>query len=52
MDPVKVASVTEWPTPMTWKEVQSFLSFANFYRWFIEGFSHHAKALFKLTKKD
>jgi RNase H-like domain found in reverse transcriptase len=52
MDPVKVAGVTEWPTPTTKKEVQSFLGFANFYRCFIEGFSHHVKPLFKLTKKD
>ena len=52
MDPVKVASVTEWPTPSQQKEVQSFLGFANFYCRFIEGFSHHAKALFELTKKD
>lgn len=52
MDLVKVAGVTEWPTPTTKKEVQSFLGFANFYRHFIEGFSHHAKPLFELTKKD
>jgi RNase H-like domain found in reverse transcriptase/Reverse transcriptase (RNA-dependent DNA polymerase) len=52
MDPVKVAGVTEWPTPTTKKEVQSFLGFANFYRRFIEGFLHHAKPLFELTKKD
>jgi hypothetical protein len=29
-----------------------FLGFANFYRHFIEGFSHHVKPLFELTKKD
>jgi hypothetical protein len=52
MDPVKVAGVTEWPTPTTKKEVQSFLGFANFYRCFIKEFSHHVKPLFKLTKKD
>jgi hypothetical protein len=52
MDPVKVAGVTEWPTPKLKKEVQSFLGFMNFYRCFIEGFSHHAKPLFELTKKD
>jgi hypothetical protein len=52
MDPVKVAGVTEWPTLKSKKEVQSFLGFANFYHHFIEGFSHHAKLLFKLTKKD
>jgi RNase H-like domain found in reverse transcriptase len=28
------------------------LGFANFYRRFIEGFSHHAKPLFELMKKD
>jgi hypothetical protein len=41
MDPIKVAGVTEWPTPMMKREVQSFLGFANFYHRFIEGFSHH-----------
>ena len=52
MDPVKVAGVTEWPTPTNRKEVQLFLRFVNFYHRFIEGFSHHAKPLFELTKKD
>ena len=52
MDPVKVAGVAEWPLPTRKKEVQSFLGFANFYRRFIEGFSHHARPLFDLTKKD
>jgi hypothetical protein len=52
MDPVKVAGVTEWPTLTKKKEVQSFLGFANFYHQFIEGFLHHVKPLFKLTKKD
>jgi transposase InsO family protein len=52
MDPVKVAGVTEWPTPKSKKELQSFLGFANFYRRFIAGFSHHARPLFDLTKKD
>ena len=52
MDPVKVACVVDWPTLTKKKEVQSFLGFTNFYRGFIEGFLHHAKPLFKLTKKD
>src|SRR6202789_4674708 len=52
MDPVKVAGVTEWPTPTSRKEGQSFLGFANFYRRFIEVSSTHAKPLFELTKKD
>ena len=52
MDPVKVSGVMDWPTPTNWKEVQAFLGFENFYCWFIEGFLHHARPLFKLTKKD
>jgi hypothetical protein len=52
MDPVKVAGVAEWPKPTNKKEVQSFLGFANFYRQFIANFSHHARPLFDLTKKD
>lgn len=52
MDLVKVAGVSEWPIPMMWKEVQSFLGFVNFYQHFIEDFSHHAKPMFELTKKD
>jgi len=35
IDPVKVAGVTEWPTPSNRKEVQSFLGFTNFYCRFI-----------------
>ncbi len=42
MDPIKVAGVTEWPTPKTKKELQSFLGFANYYRRFIKDFSHIA----------
>jgi len=52
MDPVKVAGVTEWPVPSNRKEVQSFLGFTNFYRRFIQEFSHLARPLFDLTWKD
>ena len=52
MDHVKVAGVTEWPIPTNKKEVQLFLGFTNFYRRFIEGFSHVARPLFDLTKVD
>ena len=51
MDPVKVASIRDWPAPMN-KEVQSFLGFANFYRRFIQGFSKHTRPLFDLTRND
>src|SRR5467141_3415344 len=51
MDPVKVASVRDWPTPRNVTEVQSFVGFVKFYRWFIQDFSHVAKPLHQLTKK-
>jgi hypothetical protein len=31
MDPVKITGVVDWPTPSNKKEVQSFVSFINFY---------------------
>jgi hypothetical protein len=52
MDPVKIAGVADWPMPSNKKEVLSFIGFINFYRRFIPGFSHHARALFDLTMKD
>ena len=52
MDPAKVTKVSEWPTLTTKKEVQSFLGPVNFYRRFIEGFSHIARPLFNLTKTN
>jgi hypothetical protein len=42
MDLVKIAGMAEWPTPKNKKEVQSFVSFINFYRCFIADFSLHA----------
>src|SRR5467141_2360613 len=51
MDPVKVASVRDWPTPRNVTEVQSFVGFVNFYRRLIQDFSHVAKPLHQLTKK-
>jgi hypothetical protein len=52
IDPFKIMGVMEWPVPTSKKEVESFMGFTNFYRWFISNFSHHARTLFDLTRKD
>ena len=48
----KVEAIQKWPTPTTVKEVQAFLGFANFYRWFIYNYSRIAVPLTMLTCKD
>jgi hypothetical protein len=52
MDLVKVTGVEEWKEPKTVKDIHKFLGFCNFYRRFIQGFSHIAKPLNSLLKKD
>ncbi len=42
----------DWPEPKNKREVQSFLGFVNFYRRFVKNFSHHARPLFDLTRKE
>ena len=39
MDLSRVEAITKWPTPSSFNDVQIFLSFANFYRRFIKGYS-------------
>jgi len=39
MDRGKVKAIREWPLPQSVKELQRFLGFANFYRWFVKNFS-------------
>ncbi|QRV99683.1 Retrotransposable element Tf2 protein [Ceratobasidium sp. AG-Ba] len=49
MEKEKVKAIMEWPAPLTVKQVQSFLDFANFYHRFIENFSRIARPLHILT---
>ncbi|QRW18708.1 Retrotransposable element Tf2 protein [Rhizoctonia solani] len=52
LDKLKIQAVQEWPMPTKVKEVQSFLGFANFLRQFVANFSHMARPLHNLVKKD
>ncbi|QRW21942.1 Retrotransposable element Tf2 protein [Rhizoctonia solani] len=52
LDKLKIQAVQEWPTPTKVKEVQSFLGFANFLCCFVANFSHIARPLHNLVKKD
>jgi len=47
MEQEKIKAVKEWKTPTKVKDVESFLRFANFYRRFIQNFSHMVKPLNK-----
>ena len=51
METDKVKAVKEWKTPIKIKEVESFLGFTNFYKWFIKNFSYMAKPLNELKGK-
>ncbi|XP_053229114.1 uncharacterized protein LOC128406114 [Podarcis raffonei] len=53
MDPRKVQTVLDWsPPPKDVKGVQQFIGFANFYRHFIQGFSHVVAPICALVRKD
>jgi hypothetical protein len=46
----KVQCIRDWEHPRSLRDVQSFIGFANFYQWFIEGFLKIAKHLSDSTK--
>ena len=49
-DPVTVQAVMEWPQPNSRKQIQRFLGFANFYRWFMRNYSQVVAPLTKLFR--
>ena len=48
----KVKQIRETPTPRNFKELRSFISFANYYRRFCKNFAQKAKALYDLQKSN
>ena len=52
MNSAKVSIIVKWLTLVNIKDIQSFLSFANFYWRFIYGYSKLASPLTHLIKKD
>ena len=51
IDPRKIEAVKNRPRPLTFTDIQSFLSLANYYHRFVEGFSSIAAPLTALMKK-
>nr|GEU29011.1 putative reverse transcriptase domain-containing protein [Tanacetum cinerariifolium] len=51
VDPAKIESIKDWPSPKTATEIRQFLGLVSYYRRFIEGFSKIAKSMTKLTQK-
>ena len=52
VDPKKVEAVVEWNRPNSVTKVRSFLGLAGYYRRFVEGFSHLAMPLTRLTQRE
>ncbi|HEY9845636.1 MAG TPA: retropepsin-like aspartic protease/reverse transcriptase, partial [Candidatus Caenarcaniphilales bacterium] len=52
IDPAKIRSLQDWPTPTNLKEVLGFLGFSNYNRIFVEKYSEKARPLTELSKKD
>lgn len=52
VDPNKVVSVAQWPTPKNVKGVRGFLGLTGYYIKFIKQYGRIAKPLTELTKKE
>ena len=51
VNPNKINAILSWNTPITVKEIQSFLGLCNYYRRFVPHFSTIAAPLTELTKR-
>jgi len=52
MSDTKVKTIQKWPEPKKVKDIQSFLGFANFYRYLIFNYSDIVIPLTRFTRKD
>ena len=52
MSDMKVKTIQEWSEPKKIKNIQSFLEFTNFYRYFIFNYSDIVTLLTHLTRKN
>ena len=50
MEAKQIEVVKKWPEPKSVQDIQVFLSFANFYQQFIQGFSRIAAPLTSILK--
>lgn len=46
----KVAAIRDYRLPRNQKQLRSFLGFANYYQWFIQGFSESVAPLTDMTR--
>jgi hypothetical protein len=51
VDPDKIRSIMEWPTPKDISDIRSFMGLAGYYRRFIKGFSNIGCPITSLQKK-
>eukprot|EP00253_Pinus_taeda_P026214 PITA_26214 len=51
VDPEKIKTIMDWPTPKDVADIQSFMGLAGYYRRFVEGFSRVAYPITSLQKK-
>lgn len=50
IDPLRVSTIMDWPLPKSFRDIQVFLGFANFYRRFIREFSRIVRGLTAMLK--